>query len=387
VNHTLGIIIHGATGRIGSTQHLANALVPICAAGGVVVGEDVIQPRLLLLGRNSERLARLAETHGIEDWSTNLNNALADTNFPVFLDAASTHLRFDVLRRAIAAGKHVYSEKPLAPSVADGLTLLKEANARGVKHGAVEDKLYTPGYLKLAQLAEQGFFGQIVGFRLEFGWWVFDGIDRSAQRPSWNYRRAGGGGIVSDMHPHWRYLIENLCGPIARVFATVSTAQPERIDEHGKSFKVDVEDNVSAIVELKNGVIGNVCSSWATRVDGEELLRFQVDGTLGSAVAGVRRCKIQTAEHTPLVTGFNLGSDAKLLDDSTDYAAGWKEVPELGAYKNPFRVGWEAFITHVTCGTPLVSDFNAGVRDVQLAEACLKSAATGSWESLAPPPG
>lgn len=378
----LGIILHGATGRICSTQHLRNALAPIRAEGGLPVGEDIVAPRLLLVGRNEERLAEIARAHNVADWTTDLDAALADPAYSVFFEAAATHQRLATLGKAITAGKHIYSEKPVAPTVAEGLSLLADVEAAGLKHGAVEDKLYLPGFLKLNQLIEDGFFGSIVGFRLEFGWWVFDGKDTPSQRPSWNYKKSGGGGLLSDMHPHWRYVIENMLGPIRQVAATAWTALPERIDENGDPYQVDVEDSTTTLIELEDGAFGTIQSSWATRVRNDDLVTFHVDGTAGSAVAGLRRCWAQSAADTPMVRGFDLGAEANTGKDGADYLDDWREVPESIAYKNPYRVGWEGFIRHIVADTPFVSDLRAGIRDVQLAEACSQAAAERIWVPL-----
>ena len=286
---TIGIILHGATGRICSTQHIANALAPIRDEGGLVVGSDRIVPRLMLAGRNAERLAALAKTCGAE-WTIDLDQALANRDFTVFFDAAATHQRETVLEKAVAAGKHIYSEKPVARTAADGRKLLQAIQARELKAGAVEDKLYLPGLVKLSRLAASDFFGRVVGFRIEFGWWVFDGAEVPAQRPSWNYRRADGGGLVLDMFPHWCYVIEGLLGRMRRVSAQLSAATPERVDETGARYKVDVEDTASVLVELESGVTGIIASSWATRLRRDDLLTFQIDGSKGSAVAGLHRC-------------------------------------------------------------------------------------------------
>src|SRR5712672_1617837 len=313
---TIGIIVNGATGRIGSTQHLANALVPIRREGGLAVGGDCIVPRLLLVGRDAGRLAQIAAAYGVTQWSTDLDAALADPSFTIFFDAAATHQRRQTLDKAIAAGKHLYTEKPVALSAADGLALLAAARARGLKHGAVEDKQYLPGLQKLAALSRGGFFGRVVGFRLEFGWWVFDGIERPSQRPSWNYTRAGGGGLILDMYPHWRYVIENILGPIRRVVTAAATAVPQRIDETGARYSVDVEDTATTLVELKDGAFGTIMSSWATRVRRDDLMTFGVDGTGGSAIAGLHRCRVQTNAGTPTVKHFNQTGDLAI-----DYGA------------------------------------------------------------------
>lgn len=381
---TLGIILNGATGRICRTQHIRGALAQIRDEGGLPVGDDRIVPRLLLAGRNEARLANVGAEFGIEEWTTDLDTALADPGFPVFFDAAATHLRFDTLNRAIGAGKHIYTEKPIAPSVEQGLELMRKADAAGLRHGAVEDKLFLPGFRKLAHLMENGFFGRVVGFKLEFGWWVFDGIEAESQRPSWNYRKSGGGGLLSDMHPHWRYVIEGILGPIAQVACTAWTARPERIDEDGKRYNVDVEDATATLLELESGARGAIMSSWATRPRGDDLVTFQIDGTGGSAVAGLRRCWAQSAADTPRIEGFNMGPDAATMDVSVDYASQWKEVPDVGPYKNPYRFGWEGFIPHVVAGTPFAHTLAAGIRDVQLAEACALSSADHSWVGMAP---
>ena len=373
----IGIILNGATGRIGATQHLANALAPIRAEGGLTVGRDRIVPRLLLVGRDRERLAGLAQSHGIDDWTTDLDAALAKPDFTVFFDAAATKQRVSALSKAIAAGKHIYSEKPVAPSAAEGLALLRAAQARGLKAGAVEDKLNLPGLQKLLHLAQSGFFGRIAGFRLDFGWWVFDGAEQPSQRPSWNYQRSGGGGLTMDMVPHWRYVIEGILGPIRRVVSAGATAIPERVDEGGKRYRVDVDDTSLTLAELANGAVGAIVCSWATRVRRDDLMTLQVDGTGGSAVAGLHRCWTQSAALTPTIRRFNPD-----VDIGADYRSQWQEVAGTPPYPNPYRVGWENFLRHIVAGAPLVCDLSAGIRDVQLAEACTRSAAERKWITL-----
>jgi predicted dehydrogenase len=374
---TIGIILNGATGRICSTQHLANALAPIRAEGGLPAGNGRIMPRLMLAGRNAEKLAALAKSYGAE-WTTDLDAALGDPAFSIFFDAAATSRREASIKRAIDAGKHIYSEKPVALSVEHGLALAKAAEAKGLKHGAVEDKLYLPGLQKLSKLAASDFFGRVVGFRLEFGWWVFDGTEVPAQRPSWNYRKKDGGGLILDMYPHWRYVIENMLGPIRRVVTSMSTATPQRIDEQGARYDVDVEDNASTLIELENGATGVILSSWATRVRRDDLLTVQIDGTKASAIAGLHRCWTTTNAQTPRTAHFNI-----VTDMNVDYRANWHEVAAEGPYKNPYRIGWENFLPHVATGAPMKATLAAGVRDVQFAEACYQSMKDGKWISVA----
>jgi predicted dehydrogenase len=373
----VGIILNGATGRIGSTQHLANALGPIRAEGGLPAGHDRIMPRLLLLGRNEERLSAIAREHGIAEWATDLDAALARPDFPVFFDAAATRQRLAALNRAIAAGKHIYTEKPVAPTVAEGLALLKAARDRGLKAGAVEDKIHLPGFRKMAGLAASGYFGRVTGFRLDFGWWVFDGAERPSQRPSWNYQKSGGGGLAHDMYPHWRYVIEDILGPVRRVVAATAIAQPQRVDENGKPYLADVDDTALMLAELAGGAVGTITCSWATRVRRDDLVILQIDGTGGSALAGLHRCWIQSAADTPTIRRFN-----PEVDINADYRGEWKEVTGADRYPNPYRVGWEHFLRHVVTGAPLVSDLAAGIRDVQLAEACYRSVAEGRWITI-----
>jgi len=375
---TIGIILNGATGRICSTQHIANALAPIRDEGGLAAGDDRIVPRLMLVGRNAERLAAIAKSYGAQ-WSTDLDAALADPAYTVFFDAAATHQREAALAKAIAAGKHIYAEKPVTLSVDQGLELLRAANARGLKHGAVEDKLYLPGLQKLSRLAAGNFFGRVVGFRIEFGWWVFDGVEVPCQRPSWNYRRKDGGGLILDMYPHWRYVIENTLGPIRRVVSSLTTATPERIDERGARYQVDVEDSAATLIELESGAIGTIISSWATRVRRYDLLTIQIDGSNGSAIAGLHRCWTTTNAQTPRTAHFNITTDM-----GVDYRANWHEVTDGGPYQNPYRIGWENFLRHLVTGAPMQADLSAGIRDVQFAQACYRSMKDGTWIDLAP---
>ena len=373
----VGIILNGATGRIGGTQHLANALAPIRAEGGLAAGEDRIMPRLLLVGRDGERLAAIAQSHGITDFTTDLDAALARPDFSVFFDAAATRQRVATLTRAIAAGKHIYTEKPVAPTVAEGLELLRAARQRGLKAAAVEDKINLPGFQKLKALSERGFFGRVTGFRLDFGWWVFDGAERESQRPSWNYRQSGGGGLTLDMVPHWRYVIEGILGPIRKVVTTATTALPDRVDEDGKPYTADVDDTSMTLAELESGATGVILCSWATRVRRDDLVTLQVDGTGGSALAGLHRCWTQNKDETPMIRRFNPD-----VDIGADYRADWKEITGSGIYANPYRVGWEHFLRHLVTGAPLTNDLAAGIRDVQLAQACYRSVAEQKWIAL-----
>jgi predicted dehydrogenase len=376
-SRTIGIIVHGATGRIGSTQHLKNALTPICAEGGLAVGEDRIVPHLVLVGRDKERLAAIARENGGAAWTTDLDAVLSDPAYTVLFDAAATHQRKATFEKGIAAGKHIYSEKPIAATVAEGRALLATIKARGLKHGAVEDKQYLPGLLKLRALAQASFFGRVVGFRLEFGWWVFDGFDEPCQRPSWNYRKTGGGGLLLDMYPHFRYLIEGILGPIRRIITSAATAMPERVDEAGVHYAVDVEDQAITFIALESGATGTLIASWATRVRRDDLMTFQIDGTKGSAVAGLHRCYMQPLADTPRVAAFN-----PMVDLAVDYRARWQEAPAGGPYLNPYRVGWEDFLRHIVGDAPLRSDFAAGIRDVAFAEACGRSSRKGAWVDL-----
>jgi predicted dehydrogenase len=371
---TIGIIVHGATGRIASTQHLKNALTPIRAEGGLTAGDDRVVPQLILVGRDKERLAAIARENGGAPWTTDLDGALSDAAYTVLFDAAATHQRQATLEKGIAASKHIYAEKPVALTVADGLALLAAIGARDLKHGAVEDKQYLPGLRKLRALVQAGFFGRIAGFRLEFGWWVFDGFPEPCQRPSWNYRKSGGGGLLIDMYPHFRYLIEGVVGPIRRVFTSTTTAIPERLDEAGAQYAVDVEDQATTLIELASGATGVIIASWATRVRRDDLMTFQIDGTRGSAIAGLHRCYMQSLADTPRIAAFN-----PMIDLAIDYRARWQEAPAAGPNLNPYRVGWEDFLRHLAADAPLSSDFAAGIRDVAFAEACGRSLRDGAW--------
>jgi len=372
-SQTIGIIVNGATGRIASTQHLANALVPIIREGGLPVDGQHLLPRLLLVGRNGSRLAAIARAHDIAQWTTDLDGALASPDYPIFFDAAATAQRVTTLQRAIAAGKHVYSEKPLAPTPRQARGLLQQADTGGLRHGIVEDKLHLPGMRKLAALVKTGALGRLLGFRLEFGWWVFDGSDRPCQRPSWNYR-AEGGGLILDMYPHWRYVIEGIIGRIVRLSSAAWTAVPERIDESGERYRVAVDDCAATLVEIEGGIFGTIMSSWATRVRRDDLFTLAVDGTQGSAQAGLHRCYDQLAKATPAIAHFSV-----MKDIGADYREGWNEAPPLASYANPYRAGWEQFLRHVAGGASLACDFSAGVRDVAFAHACLQSMAERAW--------
>ncbi len=368
---TIRVIMNGVTGRMGYRQHLLRSVLAIRDAGGVVIGDDRVKVEPVLVGRNAEKLAGLAKQHDVADWTTDLHEALADPGAQVYFDAQVTSARKDAILAATAAGKHIYTEKPIAATVADGLDLVAAAKRAGVITGVVHDKLYLPGLLKLKRLIDLGFFGRILSVRGEFGYWVFDGDVIPAQRPSWNYRSEDGGGMVLDMFCHWNYVLENLFGRVEAVSAKAVTHIPERWDEQGNSYTATADDAAYGIFELAGNVVAQINSSWVVRVDRGELVEFQVDGTHGSAVAGLFGCRIQPRAQTPKpLWNPDLPTDQ-------DFRAQWEEVPDLDEYPNGFRAQWESFLTDVDAGRPHRYDLAAGVRGLQLVEAGLQSSTEG----------
>jgi predicted dehydrogenase len=368
----IGVIVNGATGRMGTTQHMAN-LLAIAAEGGLKLRNgDRLVPDLLLVGRDVDRLSALATAHGGLRWTTNLAEALAGSD-DIFMDCAATGDRPARVRQAIAAGKHIHIEKPTAPTVEEALELARLAHKAGVKHGVVQDKLFLPGFAKLLFVKNAGFFGRILSIRIDAGSWIFDGMRQDCQRPSWNYKRAEGGGLALDMMAHWRYMIDRLVAPVIAVSALMSTAVPERVDEHGRLYTVDVEDTSHALLKLAGGAVGVITNSWATRVRRDDTMVVQIDGSAGSAVAGRMRCFTQSAVNTPEAF-FGGGRPANM-----DFFAQWQEVPDTLPVKNPFRQCWETFLHHVADGAAYVPTLLEGAKAVQLADLAYRSNAEGRW--------
>jgi len=374
--HRIGVIINGATGRMGTTQHMAN-LLAIAAEGGLQLRNgDRLIPQLLLVGRDAERLRALAAAHGGLRWTTSLEQALAGPD-AIFMDCAATGGRPARVRAAIAAGKHIHIEKPTAPTVEEAMALARAAHAAGVKHGVIQDKLFLPGFAKLLFVRNAGFFGRVLSIRIDAGSWIFDGTMQACQRPSWNYRREEGGGLALDMMAHWRYMIDRLAAPVTAVCALMTTAIPERVDEQGRRYRVDAEDTSHALLRLEAGGVGVITNSWATRIRRDDTMVVQIDGTHGSAVAGRFRCFTQSAVNTPDAF-FGGGQRGNL-----DLMAQWQEVPDTLPGGNPFRQCWEAFLRHVAEDAPYVPDLVEGAKAVQLADLAYRSVAEGKWMEVA----
>jgi len=370
----IGIIMHGVTGRMGTNQHLLRSILAIRNQGGVALRNGTrLMPDPILAGRNAAKLQALAQQHDVARWTTDLDGALGDRDDAVFFDAASTELRPKILKQAIAAGKHIYCEKPVATTLAEALSLYRAAKKARVKHGVVQDKLWLPGLLKLKKLRDDGFFGRILSVRGEFGYWVFEGDREPAQRPSWNYRKQDGGGIILDMLCHWRYVLDNLFGTVKAVSCRGATHIPWRWDENGKKYKATADDAAYATFELAGGVIAHFSSSWCVRVRRDDLLTLQVDGTHGSAVAGLRRCLIQPRDATPKPV-WNPD-----IPQPIDFFAGWKEVPDDAAWDNAFKAEWELFLKHIAGEGSFRWNLMEGAKGVQLAELGLKSWAQKRW--------
>jgi len=371
---TIGVIMNGVTGRMGTNQHLIRSILAIRAQGGVRCSDgDTIMPDPILVGRNAARVGALAAAHGITRWSTDPAACLADPANEIYFDAQTTARRVAGVTAAIAAGKHVYCEKPISESVSEALELARLAHAAGVKHGVVQDKLFLPGMLKLKRLIDSGFFGRILSVRGEFGYWVFEGDLQPGQRPSWNYRKEDGGGIIVDMLCHWRYVLDNLFGGVRAVSCLGATHIPQRFDEQGRAYAATADDAAYAMFELAGGVVAQINSSWAVRVYRDELFVLQVDGTHGSAVAGLRECRVQHRVATPRPV-WNPD-----VANPIDFRGGWQDVPDNGTFDNAFKVQWELFLRHVAGDGPFRWDFLEAARGVQLAELGVRSWAERRW--------
>jgi len=372
----IGIIMNGVTGRMGRNQHLARSIAAIRHDGGLRADGLVIWPDPVLVGRDQERLRQLATEYGIERYSTDLEACLAEEQDAIYFDAQSTLRREQALASAIAAGKHVYCEKPIATTSAAALEIAGLAQKAGICNGAVEDKLFLPGLLKLHEVIKRGFLGRILSVRVEFGYWVFEDEVGASQRPSWNYRQEDGGGIVLDMFCHFRYLFDHLFGGVRSVACMATTHLPERVDEQGRRYKTTADDAAYALFELEGGAIAQVNASWVVRPYRDDLFVIQVDGTDGSATAGLQRCLVQAAVTTPR---FVWNPDLPL---QLDPRIGWTEVPDREPAVNAFRRQWELFLRHVVLGDPFPWDLADSARGVQLAELTLAAVAERRWVAI-----
>ncbi|MDN5843932.1 MAG: Gfo/Idh/MocA family oxidoreductase [Alcaligenaceae bacterium] len=374
----LGIIMHGVTGRMGMNQHLIRSIVAIRNQGGVLLANgDRVMPDPILIGRNLEKITALAREHDISRYGDNVEAALANPEDTVFFDAGTTQMRPDLLAQAIRAGKHVYCEKPIATNLNQALEVCRQANAAGIKHGVVQDKLFLPGLRKLDMLRRSGFFGRMLSVRIEFGYWVFEGDLQPIQRPSWNYRSEDGGGMILDMVCHWRYVLDNLFGEVQSVSCLGATHIPKRWDEAGEPYTATADDAAYATFELKghNGepVVAQVNSSWTTRVRRDDLVTFHVDGTHGSAVAGLTECVSQPRVATPRPI-WNPDEKQKM-----PFFDQWQQVPDSELYDNGFKIQWEHFIRYVADDQPFGWTLEEGAKGVQLVEAALESSSRRRW--------
>ena len=375
--HKIGIIMNGVTGRMGTNQHLMRSIVEIIKQGGVRVGSgETIMPDPVLAGRDENKLQKLCALSGVQKMTTTLDEALADPYNIIYFDAQVTGKRFDAVKKAVEAGKHIYCEKPIATDTTHAMELYKLCKEGGVKNGVVQDKLWLPGILKLKRLIQQDFFGKILSVRGEFGYWVFEGHTIPAQRPSWNYRKEDDGGIIVDMLCHWRYLLDNVFGKVKAVSCLGATHIPERIDEQGKPYKSTADDAAYATFELEGGTIAHFNSSWVVRVRRDDLLTLQVDGTKGSAVVGLRECYIQHYGNTPKPV-WNPD-----VPQTINFFEGWSKVPAQENYENAFKAEWELFLKHVVKDEPFPWNLHEGAKGVQLAEKGLESWRKRCWVDI-----
>ena len=370
----LGVVMNGVTGRMGTNQHLIRSVAAIRAQGGVPLSDGSrVQLDPVLVGRNADKVAALAKAHGDLRWSTDLDAEIANPDNQIFFDAATTQMRPALLEKAIAAGKHIYCEKPIATNLKAALEICRLAKTKGIKNGVVQDKLFLPGLLKMKMLRDSGFFGRMLSVRGEFGYWVFEGDWQAAQRPSWNYRAEDGGGIILDMVCHWRYVLDNVFAPVRSVSCLGATHIPERVDEAGKRYKATADDAAYATFQLDGGVIAQMNMSWATRVHRDDLVTFHADGTLGSAIAGLNDCVMQPRAATPRPVW---NPDQK---QTIDFYSTWQPVPDNTVFDNGFKVQWEMFIRHIAENAPYKYTLREGAKGLQLVECATKSWKERRW--------
>lgn len=377
--HRVGIIMNGVTGRMGTNQHLMRSVAEIIKQGGVKISpSETIMPDPILVGRDANKLEKLCQQSGVKKMSTNLDEVLADPQYAVYFDAQVTGQRAVGVKKAVAAGKHIYCEKPTAVDTKTALALYDLCVKAGVKNGVVQDKLWLPGILKIKRLIQQGFFGRILSVRGEFGYWVFEGDSIPAQRPSWNYRKEDDGGIIVDMLCHWRYVLDNVFGPVKAVSCLGATHIPQRVDEQGKPYGCTADDAAYATFELEGGIVAHFNSSWTVRVRRDDLLTLQVDGTKGSAVAGLRECYTQAYGNTPKPV-WNPD-----IPQPINFYEGWSRVPEQETFDNAFKVQWELFLRHIVKDEPFPWNLKEGAKGVQLAEKGIESWCKRAWVDIQP---
>ncbi len=375
--HSLGIIMNGVTGRMGKNQHLLRSILPIIKQGGLKISDhEKIMPRPVLVGRNPAKLEELSAETGIGEWTTDLDSVLKNSDYPVYFDAQTTEMRYESLKKAIKAGRHIYCEKPVALNTKDSVELYKLAKEAGIKHGVVQDKLWLPGLVKLRKLRDQGFFGKILSVKADFGYWVFEGDTVAPQRPSWNYRKEEGGGIILDMFCHWRYVLDNLFGPVKSLTCLGATHIDKRYESDGASYKATADDAAYAIFELESGVVVQINSSWATRVRRDDLFVMQVDGTSGSAVAGLREVWMQPYSATPRPV-WNPDIDNPMV-----FQKDWVKMPPHDIHDNAFKIQWELFLRHVIMDEPFRWDLLEAAKGVQLAELALEAWKERKWTDV-----
>ena len=379
MNKTLGIILHGVTGRMGTNQHLIRSIKSIQNEGGIKLSDgNFLNLDVILSGRDKDKLSNLSKKHQISKWTTDLDKILQDSSYQVFFDSASTKMRAENITKAIKYNKHIYCEKPSAEKFQEAYDLFLLAEKKFVRHGVVQDKLFLPGLIKLKKLIQQNFFGKILSVKIDFGYWVFTGKDENqpSQRPSWNYRKEEGGSIIIDMMCHWQYIITHLFGEIEDFVCMGKNHISTRYDNNAKSYHANADDACYAIVNLKNGILVQINSDWCTRVRKDDLVTFKVDGELGSALATLSQCYLQPLDKTPRPI-WNPDEKQK-----HNFFNDWELVFENETYENAFKTQWILFLKHIAEGSPWDYGLEKGAEAVRFAELALKSWKEKKWINL-----
>jgi len=370
----VGLIGYGFMGRTHTFAHLTMPLY---------YSPPPVPCVLRAVCTRREASAREALRIGYQRWTTDPGEVIEAEDVDIVHICTPNHLHFDALRRAIAAGKHIYCDKPVTATLEEADALARLLPAYRQKGQVALQYRFFPATLKAKQLVQSGFLGPVTHFR---GLYLHSGSADPARAVNWKSTAAAGGGVIRDLGAHIVDLLWWLVGPFQAVTCVdrIWSAQRPDADHPGQMLTVDAEEGAAALARCADGAFGVIeVSKIATGAEDE--LRFEIHGERGAVRFNL------------MDPNFLEVYDARRPDGDLGGDRGWQRIacvqkyPRPAAFPGPkFTLGWirghvhslYAFLRAIADDAEPSPSLTEGLHLQRVLEAIRESAASRTWVHL-----
>ena len=341
-----------------------------------------LRTKLVGVATSREETARKAvEQGGFEFGTANWRDLIARDDIHIINICSPNSAHTEQLLAAMAAGKHIYCDKPLVVGDED---INRVATAlqgyRGVGQMTFNYR-FVPATLRARQLVGEGFLGNVISFRTAY---LHSGSVDPARQTGWKMLKSEGGGVLQDLGSHIVDLTDHLIGPFDSVLAEMRILYPERPNRRGEMVKAEADDQVVMLAKLGNGSVGTIEAS-KVATGAEDELRVEIHGDQGAL-----RLNLMDPSY---LEAYDLREPESPLGGNR----GWRKIATVQRYEKPavwpgpkFSIGWMrshvhclySFLSAIAEGRPAEPSLQRGVHVQRMLAAAERSAQGRSWEPM-----